>query len=94
MKRVDSNQAEIVQALRKVGADWIPTSEDPRSGCDGFIAFRSRLYIAEIKDGSKPASAKRLTEKELLRKASVERCGVVYNIIESVDDALKLIGVI
>lgn len=93
-KRVDVNQGEIVAALRAVGADWIPTSNDPRSGCDGFIAFRGRLHLAEIKDGSKPPSARKLTDTEQKRKASVERCGVTYNILLTPEQALRLIGAI
>jgi hypothetical protein len=92
--RVDANQTEIVDALRKAGAEWIPTSGDPSIGFDGLVAFRGVLHIAEIKDGSKPPSGRKLTDRERKRKEQVEYKGVKYNVIESKEDALKLIGVI
>lgn len=90
-KRIDANQPEIVDTLQKCGAVWIPTSGDPTIGFDGLVAFRGRLEIAEIKDGSKPASQRRLTERETKRMEQVSEKGVAYNVIESVDDALNLI---
>jgi hypothetical protein len=93
-KRVDANQKEIVTELRKVGAEWIPMNGDPEIGFDGLIAYRNRLLVAEIKDGSKPPSERKLTAGEEKRKAQLERRGVPYNVILSIDDALRLIGVI
>jgi predicted Holliday junction resolvase-like endonuclease len=92
--RIDANQTEIVEALRKAGAEWIPTSGDPSIGFDGLVAHQGRLFVVEIKDGSKPASARRLTDRERKRKEQVEYKGVPYNVIESKEDALKLIGVL
>ena len=92
--RIDANQPEIVAALRRAGAEWIPTSGDPKIGFDGLIAFRGELHVAEIKDGSKPPSERQLTDCEAKRKEQLEYKNVAYNVLESVDDALRLIGVI
>lgn len=93
MKRVDSNQTEVVKALRSLGAEWIPTSGDPKIGMDGILCFRGKVHLVEIKNGELSASRRRLTDTEKDRKAQVERAGVKYNVIESVEDALELIGV-
>lgn len=93
-KRIDSNQPKIVKALRQVGAVWIPTSGDPTIGFDGLIAFRGVVYPAEIKDGSKSASRKKLTDTESKRQGELESVGAPYLVIESEDDALKMIGAI
>jgi hypothetical protein len=93
-KRIDANQPSIVKTLRNVGAGWIPLSGDPTTGMDGLILFRSKVYLAEIKDGAKKPSERQLTDKEKKRKAMVEAHGVDYNIIESEEDALRLIGIL
>lgn len=90
--RVDGNQAEIVAALRAVGAEWIPTSADPRSGCDGFVAYRGKLWPVEIKDPAQPESKRALTENERKTREKLERVGVRYNVVETREDALRLIG--
>lgn len=92
-KRVDANQADIVDTLRRCGAEWIPVSGDPTIGFDGLVAFRGKLEVVEVKDGSKPPSERRLTDREAKRKAQLENKGVSYNVLESVDDALRLIEV-
>lgn len=45
----------------------------------------------EIKDGTKPPSARRLTEGELKCKESFESVGVTYHVIDSVDEAIRTI---
>lgn len=90
--RVDGNSAEIVDALRKAGALWIPTSGDPKIAFDGICCFHSRIYLVEIKDGSKPPSARRLTPAEQERQIQLKQSGVNLRIWESPEDALKDIG--
>jgi hypothetical protein len=92
--RKDANQTIIVQALKRAGAVWVDLTDSASAGMDGLIAFRGQLLPAEIKDGNKPASARKLTSNEQKRKEELEYKGVKYNVIESVDDALRLIGAI
>jgi hypothetical protein len=90
-KRVDANQSDIVARLREVGASVTPTHEIGRGFPDLAIGFRGVTYLAEVKDGSKPKSRRRLTPDEA-EWHSTWRGQVA--IVETVDDALKLIGVI
>lgn len=90
--RTDTNQSDIVSTLRAVGADWISTSGDPGIGFDGIVLFRGRIFIAEVKDETKPPSARRLTENEEKRKAQCEAHGVPYLIFLNPDQALEAIG--
>jgi hypothetical protein len=92
-KKIDANQPKIVQAIRDIGAVWIPTSGDPAIGFDGIVIFRSRIYIVEIKNGELSLSARRLTDTEQKRKAQVESAGGCYWIIEDVDDAMRMLTV-
>ena len=90
--KVDSNQSEIVAALRKRGAVCIITSQ-LKNAFDLLVCFNGKIHIVEIKDGNKPQSARKLTEGELVCKSLVESVGCSYNVINSVDEALELIGV-
>ncbi|MFV1644920.1 hypothetical protein VWZ82_12930 [Phaeobacter sp. JH20_41] len=59
--KVDANQGEIVAALRAAGATVTPT----HAAGDGFpdlaVGFRGQSFLIEVKDGSKPPSARKLT---------------------------------
>jgi hypothetical protein len=62
--KVDANQADVVSALRKVGASVTPIHM-VGSGCpDLLVGFRGRTVVMEVKDGAKPPSARKLTDDE------------------------------
>ena len=86
--RTDANQTEIVDALRKAGADVIDMHRVGGGFPDLLISFRKCLYLMEVKtaDG-------KLNEAEVRwhKRHGVEM--PVY-IVHSIDEALKVIGVI
>lgn len=60
--RVDANQREIIEALRKAGASVQPLHK-VGGGCpDLAVGFRGRNLFFEVKDGSLPPSARRLND--------------------------------
>jgi hypothetical protein len=62
--RVDGNQRQIVAALRAIGCT-VQTLHTVGKGCpDILVGCRGTNLLMEIKDGSKPTSARRLTEDE------------------------------
>lgn len=65
-KRTDANQREIVAALRKCGASVFILSEVGKGCPDLLIGLCGKNYLGEVKDGAKPPSGQRLTEKEQL----------------------------
>jgi len=87
---VDDNQQEIVQALRKAGCSVTPTSQAGDGYPDLCVGFRGVNYLLEVKDGSKPPSKQKLTEKQ--RKWHEQWLGSV-SIVNSVEQALKAVGV-
>jgi len=89
--RTDANQTEIVNALRELGATVLITSQ-LKNAFDILVGYKGKLYIAEIKDGTKPKSQRQLTEGEQKCKEFFERVGVTYYIIESVEQALTMIN--
>ena len=90
--RVDANQAEIVQALRQVGASVCYTHMLGQGVPDLLIGYRGVVYLLEVKDGRKSRSRRQLTEAEAEWHAAWR--GRPVDIVESVDDALRAIGAI
>jgi len=88
--KVDSNQPQIVKALRKLGATVLITSQ-LKNAFDILVGYRSRLFIIEIKDGSLVPSKRKLSDGEIKCKTDFERAGVTYHIANSVDEALNII---
>ena len=90
--KIDANQNSIVKALRKAGATVLITSQ-LKNAFDILIGYQSSIYIVEIKDGNKPPSQRKLSEGEQKCKADFERVGCKYNVITSIEEALKLIEI-
>ena len=89
--KVDANQAEIVKALRKVGA-FVQSLAAIGEGCpDLLVGYKRDMYLMEVKDGSKPPSARELTFDQVIWHT--EWCGGNCMVVNSVDEALAFIGV-
>lgn len=87
-KRTDANQGEIVKALRDMKATVQILSAVGKGCPDILIGYRGHNFLAEIKDGKKPPSARKLTEDEA--KFHDEWKGHVC-ILNSIEDAINLI---
>ena len=88
---VDANQAEIVAALRRVGASVCDLSA-LGAGCpDVLVGYRGVNYAVEIKDGGKFKSQRKLTPAQVAwhRDWRGQVC-----IVETVDEALRAIGAV
>lgn len=91
--RVDRNHGEIVDALRKIGCS-VQSLATIGDGCPDLLVYSSamgELMLMEVKDGTKPPSARALTADQC-RWHSGWR-GAVY-IVTSVDEALALVGAV
>ncbi len=92
-KRVDANHSAIVQALRQVGCVVLDVHALP--GClDLLVAYRGALHLLEVKDGAKPAHARRLTEAEQETIRLLAGVGVEAQVVNSVEEAMRAVGVI
>lgn len=59
--KTDRNQAEIVNALRRMGATVEPLHAVGKGCPDLLVGFRGRNVLLEVKDGLKPPSERKLT---------------------------------
>lgn len=87
--RVDSNQVEIVKALRKIGCTVTPTHTVGDGFPDLVVGRNGINHLMELKDGTKPPSKRELTPDE--RKFHIEWRGTVH-VVYSVEDALRVVG--
>jgi hypothetical protein len=90
--RIDRNQAEIVAALRKVGAT-VHSLAPLGSGCpDLLCGFKRATFLLELKDGQKPPSARELTPDQI--QWHMNWRGGPCQVVTSVEEALCAIGAI
>ena len=87
--KADANQPEIVAALRAAGVTVQPL-HTVGSGCpDLLCGFRGVNVILEVKDGSLPPSARKLTPDQVQWHADWKgQCAVVT----SAEEALAAFG--
>ena len=91
--KADANQPEIVKALRQRGATVLMThqlsSGQTQCGLDLLVGSQGIDQRVEIKDGSKPKSAQKLTPPEQNECDTWKGRPIV--ILYSVDDAMAML---
>lgn len=88
--RIDENQKEIVEALRKFGAVVLHLHQ-LKNCFDVLVFYAGHTYCIEIKNPAQPKSKQELTEGEQDFKQQIESVGVKYHIVKTVDDAIDTI---
>lgn len=89
--RIDANQPEIVEALREAGCS-VQLLHMVGKGCpDLLVGWQGINCLVEVKDGSKPPSARKLTPDQVDWHGSW--LGQV-TVVCGVDEALKAVGVV
>ena len=88
---VDANQSQIVDALRKAGCSVTPTHRAGAGFPDLACGYRGKTFLLEVKDGSKPPSARKLTDDQVRWHGNwLGHKAVVCNVSE----ALAAVGII
>jgi hypothetical protein len=87
IKKVDNNQSSLVKKMRKIPGLTVAHTHTIGQGFPDIIcAFRGVNYLFEIKDPSKPPSARKLTPDEV--KFHNEWTGQIA-VVETFEDVLK-----
>jgi len=89
--KIDDNQKEIVEQLRRCGVSVAVTSMMGNGFVDIIVGHDGGNYMIEIKDGAKTASRRKLTKDE--QKWHDKWKGQVA-VADDLDDCLKIIGLI
>ena len=87
--KIDNNQPEIVAALRMAGCSVYSTAGVGRGFPDLAVGREGVTYLLEVKDGSLPPSARKLTTDEAHFHALWRGHAMV---VSSVDAALCAVG--
>lgn len=90
--QTDDNQKQVVKALRGIGA-LVYTMHQVGGGFpDLLVGWRGRWLPVEVKDGSKPPSARELTplQRDWHERASVRKlpCLVVLSPKDAIDQVM------
>jgi Holliday junction resolvase len=89
-KRRDANHRDVGDALRKLGWSVLDIA-DHGDGIPDYIVSRKRFVaLVEVKDGTKPPSARKLTPAEQKVKDSWQG---PYIIALSVEDAIAKLAI-
>lgn len=93
--RVDANQGEVVEALEAVGAVVKVLAQTGDGVTDLLVWFRGAYYLLEVKDGSKPPSARKLTPAQVVFHKLFEAAAKAGKlcIVLSPQQALAAVGV-
>ena len=85
-KRKDANHNEIARGLMEIGASVADTSAVGNGFPDMVVGFRGRNWLLEVKDGSKPPSAQKLTLDQIEFKAGWRgHWAVVRDLAEAIE---------
>jgi len=86
--RIDDNQPEIIKAFRKFGCSVADTHALGKGFPDIVVAKNFKTAVIEIKDGSKPRSACKLTTDEIKFRSSWLG---LYFVVESIGDVIDVV---
>ena len=87
--KIDSNQTEIIQALRDMGATVQSLAAVGGGVPDLLVAYRSALFLMEVKDGAKPPSGRKLTQDQV---KWIQGWNSPVYIVKSVEEAIGVLG--
>ena len=87
--KIDKNQTEIVEAMRKAGATVQSLAAVGAGVPDLLVGFKNRTALVEVKDGSKCPSARKLTPDQQQWHATWT--GGTLAIVPDVDAALRVL---
>lgn len=89
--RIDENQPEIVQALRKAGAEVTPLHRVGQGVSDLLVSFRQEWWCFEVKNPLKPKKDQELTEPQ---KAWIGRQRAPVHVVTSAAEAVGLLNML
>lgn len=86
--RTDANQTEVISAFRDEGCSVADTSDVGEGFLDIVVGLDGINVLVEIKDGSKPPSARKLTEPQ--RKFTGAWAGW-WEVVKDLDEVRSLV---
>ena len=88
-RKVDANQSQIVDALRKIGCCVIDLSASGDGVMDLLVCYRRRMWMVEVKNLKGRGDI--LTPAQIKLHKAIGDAGCEVHIVRSVDEALALV---
>jgi hypothetical protein len=86
-RRVDANHDAVREAYLADGAAVTDLSGVGAGLPDLLVEYPDLVFLAEVKDGTKPPSARELTPAQKRMHAVLERLGVKVRVVTSASEA-------
>ena len=90
--KIDANQQQVVSALRAAGATVQSLAAVGKGVPDLLVGFQNKTLLMEVKDGSKPPSARESTEDQLIWHGAWR--GGPLSVVDGPEAALRALGVL
>lgn len=90
--KIDANQPEIVEALRAIGCQVQPIHTVGHGCPDLLVGAFGRTLMMEVKDGSKPPSARQLTPDQ--QEWHSKWTGGPLCIVDSIEAAIRAVNAV
>ena len=87
-RKIDANQTEIVEGLRKIGCSVAVTSAAGNGFPDLVVGYYGQNFLIEVKDGNKPPSRQKLTPEQ--EQFHINWRGQIA-IVKSLDEAIDVV---
>lgn len=95
--KIDTNQTKIISALRQIGCFVLPTHQ-LKNAFDVLVCYNGKTFVMEIKN---PEYLPKEYDRDRLEKAlssgerdcmnEIQKTGVHYHIIATIDEAIKIV---
>jgi hypothetical protein len=85
--RPDNVRGPLVKTAEEVGAFWLPSGP-----FDGWLWFRDRWHLCELKDPAREGHKDEFTDDQVLLMARLNERQIPYSVIRTEADMLKLLG--
>lgn len=86
----DGNHADVVRCLEAHGCFVLDVSDHRKIGVDLIVFRRGGVCAVEVKDGSKPPSARELTPSEVRFRDRCRANGFPWALVETTEQAREL----
>jgi hypothetical protein len=91
-RKVDANHSELVKLWRDMGATVWDLSGVGKGIADVLVGWRGRWVPVEIKDGTKPPSARRLTPAQILLHGEIRHKELPLYVVTNEEEALAILN--
>lgn len=85
--RRDNNESELIRSAEELGAYFIKGPP-----FDGWLWWRGKFHLCEVKDPQREGHASEYTEAQLLQIQKLRERNIPWHTLRTVEDVYRLMG--